>query len=448
MLRILAKFGSYIVSPATAACEADHEQSESPNGDGVLIQNVTLPVEISLPPLVEGPVTVLDSLHLAFCDLAEGREHFKDRLASTKFAFMLNTTPEDETRRTESQAHPSCFVPGKYGDIASFCTALNRVRRKFPQANLVICTGNHADAVAHSTFLAASYLLLWEESTLDQALSVLRPVSAPISASMAAALRAVHQARYLASTRLYACNLCVIMFFSDIARNRCLNWINLHADAEAPSGKREADRIFLDEYFHYDDPRNASMHVLVPGKLLVFTRPVDIGPTTIPGICERPVTWMDVDNQPRRFSPEYFAEIFEDWEVKLVLRCNPSSYDLESFTARGIGAEEFSGLDCNMNLFQHMDRLVTLSRLSRGYMAFECGDEGLGHAEVLVVAYLMRMYQFDAEAALAWVQLMHPGSERPGLRFSLKFSEGLLRPGRSLTECDSPSDNGLLRLST
>ena len=199
MLRLLAKFGSYIVSPATAACEADHEQSESPNGNGVLIQNVTPPVEIALPPLVEGPVTVLDSLHLAFCDLAEGREHFKDRLASTKFAFMLNTTPEDETRRIKSRVRPSGLLPGKFGDVANFCTALNRVRRKFPQANLVICTGNNADAVTHATFLAASYVLLWEQSTLNQALSILRPVPGPSSAPMANALRALHQARYQAS---------------------------------------------------------------------------------------------------------------------------------------------------------------------------------------------------------------------------------------------------------
>ena len=45
---------------------------------------------------------------------------------------------------------------------------------------------------------------------------------------------------------------------------------NLHADAKAPSEKKEADLIFLDEYFHYDYLLNAGMHVLVPGKLLAF----------------------------------------------------------------------------------------------------------------------------------------------------------------------------------
>ena len=221
------------------------------------------------------------------------------------------------------------------------------------------------------------------------------------------------------------------MIWADGALDRCLNWINLHADAEAPSGKNEADRIFLDEYFHYDDQLNAGMHVLVPGKLLAFPRPVDIGPITVPGAGERPVTWIDVDRQ-RRFSPEYFAEIFDEWEVKLVLRCKPSHYDFESFAVRGIGAEEFPGLDRNMNLFQHMDRLVTLSRLSRGYLAVECGDEGLGHAEVLITAFLMRMYKFDAAAAAAWVLLMHPGSERPAPRYELKLYEERLRPCRSL----------------
>ena len=71
---------------------------------------------------------------------------------------------------------------------------------------------------------------------------------------------------------------------ADCALDRCLNCINLHADAEAPSGKKEADWIFFDEYFHYDYPLNTGMHVLVPGKLLAFPRPVDIGPITIQGV--------------------------------------------------------------------------------------------------------------------------------------------------------------------
>ena len=426
-------------TPAALEHEADGvPNSESRSGYGALIRNET-------PSHGQGAVKVRDNLYLALCDLTDARVLFKDQLASTKFAFMLNTTPKHEARRTQPQTPAPSFCPGKFEDIANFCVTLNRIRRKFPQVNLVICTGNHADAIAHSTFLAASYMLLWEQSTLDQALSILRPESAPISASMAAALRAVHQARY-EYPRVSLISLCIIMFRTDGTRSRCLNWIDLHADAKAPSGKGEVDRIFLDEYLHFDNPCNAGMHVLVPGKLLAFPQPVNIGPIVIPGVGECPVTWIDVDNK-RRFSPKYFAEIFDDWEVKLVLRCKPSNYDFKPFADRGIGVEEFPGLDRNMNLFQHMDRLVTLSRLAGGYMAVECGGEGLGHAEILVTAFLMRMYKFDADAALAWVQLMHPGTERPGLRFSLKLSDDRLRRCRSLKDIEIPSDDGLLSTS-
>ena len=64
------------------------------------------------------------------------------------------------------------------------------------------------------------------------------------------------------------------------------------------------------------------------------------------------------------FNPEYFTEIFDKWEVKLVLCCKPLPYYFKLFTARSIRAEEFPGLDINMNLFKHMDSLITLSRLS------------------------------------------------------------------------------------
>ena len=66
-----------------------------------------------------------------------------------------------------------------------------------------------------------------------------------------------------------------------------------------------------------------------------------------------------------------------------------------------------------------MDHFFKISTLSRGYIAIECSEEGLGHAEALVCAYLLNKHRFSASEALAWIQIMHPprsGGERADSR--------------------------------
>ena len=367
-------------------------------------------------------IQVQEGLHLALCDIAEAQVHFEDQAPSTRFAWICTErAPRSRKSRWEPEPPPLTFRPCKLGDIARFSAEVNKFRRSNPLETLVICASRRADAVAYTTFLVASYMLLFQRSTLDQALSFLRPPSP----EMKAAVHALHHAK-------------------------SLSWIDLPADlssAVTPSTASPIeDRIFLDEYLYYDNPINGDMHVLVPGRFLAFTRPVDIPSVTIPGQRNRRPQWTD-DGERRRFGADYFLDMFEDFRVNLVLRCTPALYDATAFTNSGIYIEELtgSGNSCQ-NLLRDMDRFMTLEQLSRGYIALECGEEGLGPSQVLVTAFLVRRFGFSGEAAEAWLRIMHPGhgtGDQADSRLQLKLLErapasSAPRSGRRRSSSASP----------
>ena len=93
----------------------------------------------------------------------------------------------------------------------------------------------------------------------------------------------------------------------------------------APSGYLFG-RIDIDEYRHYDNPANGDLHEVVPGKIIALQGPVELGGQD----------YMDLDTGGRCFSPGFYAEIFKDMDVELVVRLNESHYDPSAFAAHGI----------------------------------------------------------------------------------------------------------------
>ena len=400
------------------------------------------------------PFKVQDGLYLAWSDVAEAKLHFQDKLQSTRFEWMLSEQ-ESRGKQRERETSPPAqnadqpsklanleeslleagtnFRPCKFGDISAFCFELHKIWQANPSETLVICTSRRAKAIVDTTFLVASYMILFQESTVDEAHSLLPP-----SAPMMAAASALHHAR-------------------------SLKWIDLPADLKqslrvnSKDDSMEEDRIFLDEYIHYDDVNTADMHILVPGKLLAFTSPINIHQIAIPGCGEYTPKWKDADGR-RRFSPEYFADIFDEFKVTVVVRGTRirAHYDEIAFTTLGIHVEALGGITLDgspgsCQNFRDMDRFLTLAKVSGGYMAIECGEEGLGQIDVLVSTFLMQKYGLSACKALSWCHIMHPGQtaglQSPERRLLLKVVRDLERPSGRLRRHSlileiSPARNG------
>ena len=112
-------------------------------------------------------------------------------------------------------------------------------------------------------------------------------------------------------------------------------WLNLesrHFLSPQPNRRGCPDSLDMREYVHYDCPLNGGFHAVVPDKLFVFDCPADL-PDGAP--------WADAGGE-RRFGAAYFADVFGDFSVDVVVRCcdveGASCYDAGAFAERGIEA--------------------------------------------------------------------------------------------------------------
>ena len=121
----------------------------------------------------------------------------------------------------------------------------------------------------------------------------------------------------------------------------------------------------------------------------------------------------------RHFSAAYYSEVFEVFDVKLVIRCCESTYDESAFVLAGMAVEELAMPDeIPVHMLQRIDRFLTLLALSPGPVVVHSDGMGLGPAEVLASAYLIRRHGMQARAAVARVRMVHPATRIPGLLFS------------------------------
>ena len=184
----------------------------------------------------------------------------------------------------------------------------------------------------------------------------------------------------------------------------CLDVSSVHAEY--------SDSIDMEEYAHYDNPLNGGFHVVVPGEIIAFECPADL-----PGGA----SWAD-EQGVRRFGADFYADVFAEQGVGLVVRGDGSSYDARPFAARGIAVEDLP-LDGGAELsLAQVDRFLSLVRLAPGAVAVHGGPGGLGAAGTLVAVLLISAHGFGAEEAVAWVRMAHPAALPAARMPSLTFT--------------------------
>lgn len=165
--------------------------------------------------------------------------------------------------------------------------------------------------------------------------------------------------------------------------------------------RSQIDAIDMQEYVHYDSPINGYLHVLVPEKLLVFNCPEDLPDGAL---------WAD-EGSERRFSAAYYADVFGDFGVDVVVRgCADGVYDTAAFGERGIEVEDLPLDDDAVPTLGEVDRFLAVVRFAPGAVAVHGGRGGLGAAGTLIAAHLISGHGFLAADAIAWVRLIHPAA--------------------------------------
>ena len=163
------------------------------------------------------------------------------------------------------------------------------------------------------------------------------------------------------------------------------------------------------EYQLLDNPLNADMHEVVPDKLLVMR-----GPRDLPGEAQ----WLNVHREDgsfshRDFSPKHYAEILQQFDVQVVVRCNAPQYDKCGFEDAGIAVVDLVYEDCGSPPVDVMAKFLGIAEAVSGAVAIHCAS-GLGRTGTLIALYMMKHHHFTAREAMGWLRIVRPGrcSER------------------------------------
>ena len=298
-----------------------------------------------------------------------------------------------------SQQLRSALSPSKLGHIHWFCEMV--LQAKDDDSRLVLCTGPDHEKITSCALLIGGYLILCEDYTPEQVAAALQPVEhlfvrycdspndhSNVEIANQDCWRAIHLAKH----------------------HGWIDFLNQDVDPETC--------IDMEEYQHYDSPANGDLHVIVPSKLIAIRPPHDLSPDAHTGAAR---TWADDASCGPVFSPACYADVLCDFGVKLVVRCSQPTYDAAPLLDLGVAVEEMpdaSSAAAAASLLRHIDRFLTLAQLAPGAIAVHADGRGLGAAEVLVAAFLVRRCAFPAGAAVAWARMTHPAGHVAALRFT------------------------------
>jgi protein-tyrosine phosphatase len=156
----------------------------------------------------------------------------------------------------------------------------------------------------------------------------------------------------------------------------------------------------VDEYMHYDDPLNADLHVIVPGKLIAMKGPVDLPDGQL---------WRDTPRGSRDFSPEHCAQLLRDFDVSVVVRLNEPHYATGALRDAGIAVADIPLADCRSPPNDAVAKFLLLAETAPGALAVHC-KAGLGRTGTLLGLHLIKSFGLTARQAIAWLRMVRPGS--------------------------------------
>jgi hypothetical protein len=330
-------------------------------------------------------ISVNDQLSIALCPVKQGMDLLQWRLNGAHFITGANRSALET--KTGSVIPDITFEPLGLKVIYGFCEDIWRSHEYKQGKMIVVCAGVDPVDITNTALLVGCFMILNLELSAKDVIKAFEPIS--------------HR----------------FIFYSDGLRvDDC--WVAIHHVSARCGWLRTDSRHFLslrreetkqdpvetidmDEFVHYDSPINGCLHFLVPEKLIIFNCPDDL-----PGGLH----WADEEGE-RRFSAGYYADIFGDFGVNVVVQgCADGVYDTAAFRERGIEVEELPLDDDAVPTFAEVDRFLAMVRYAPGAVAVHGGRGGLGAAGTLIAAHLISGHGFLAADAIAWVRLIHPAA--------------------------------------
>ena len=271
--------------------------------------------------------------------------------------------------------------------IHAFCHTMRNTLELHRGRSIIVCPADESsDSLCHVCQLCAAYLILCEGLDVDRVLTVLTDL-----------LSGCPDAYRSNAPDCWAA----------LHRARDLGWLK---ESNADDSDAALD---VEMASHYALACNGGVHVLVPGKLLLFPAPAAL-PDGQP--------WADTTEPDRpterRFSAAFLTALLVDLGVSSVACLGRTGGDdAAAFHAGGLDVHDLDLDPRQPALLPAIDRLLSVARSAPGPTALfpGRGGGGAGCVEELAAAWLMTGFGFGCGAAVAWVRIACPALGLPGL---------------------------------
>ena len=269
------------------------------------------------------------------------------------------------------------FGPMNLASIFRFCDILDAQLASTTKP-VALFTKRKARIITNAVFLLGSYMIVRLKETVSKVERAMHPV-----VRWLVPYRDVSSGAPTFGLDVWHC-------WRGLARAQHLGWLG---------------GFNLDEYEELDNPLNADLHVVVPGKFIAMR-----GPQT----TESSTRWEDrlrADGtfSHRIFSPAHYADILQQFGVRAVARLNEPRYARDAFAAAGIAVAELCFEDCTPPPIHIVAKFLALAEAIPGPIAVHC-KAGLGRTGTLIALYTMKHHAFTALEAMGWLRIVRPGS--------------------------------------